>query len=54
MLVKPNTLFTYTDTWKYDQKACRDSLHGFKGWNSQVHREFPRSFESAKLSRDNP
>ena len=25
----------------------------FKGWNSQVHREFPRKFESSNLSRDN-
>ena len=25
----------------------------FKGWNSHVHREFPRKFESRNLSRDN-
>ena len=25
-----------------------------KGWNSQVHKEFPKKFESSNLSRDNP
>ena len=30
----------------------KQNLH-VKGWNSQVHREFPGSFESTKLSRDN-
>ena len=25
----------------------------FKGWNSHVHRQFPRKFESSNVSRDN-
>ena len=33
--------------------AIRLHWSGLQGWNSHVHREFPRRFESTNLSRDN-
>ena len=35
------------------QRVCLKHNLRFKGWNSQVHREFPGKFESAHLSREN-